>query len=848
MKKLLRIEIEFRRPPLLAAAGLLAAINLAPLAYGDETPPVPIDLPADSGLGAWGVGACMVGASKPRPAVTLFVRNPLVEWHGAHRRPVPLAEIGVPGSIPRLITDSVPNQVSRRFTVLGATGETAGGLPLQADSGDNEECELLHCTISRLSPVMLISLPGSMSVELAAGSNPMARWSWGHLPSKTLVFNELDRRAQAGIQLRKPSASGCYAVRGEAGVRAGTLDPDGFEMNDDDRWLLLWWGEKSGFDKWYSPDLTMDVPLLLVFSHPPWIEAESGIPGGPPLSVRFSFAEAGARIVVLPLAGHRFTAAADTAEWNKTLPEKIVARCDWWAERLHEFPFSVSEVPAYDEPSDVVRLDSSFEFIPILPGGTRFCPLPPMLELARRKGFAADVSAPVVDAQMNTYCGPLAGVEAADGYTLSVQGLRRYAQARREIGPPPADPPPLYKRAQARFLKEITAMLDAGHLATVNLPRKIAWSWNAFHLSSERHFFYSSQQTLVTLAEALPLLDEPLRGRVLDYMIREREQYPPEVIAHQPSNQGARREPWQLPQWFIEEQTNVNRDRNHHVKTQTAPAESLYALARFYESAGSERMRDNGFVFSDAMNATLMPWLERADWATAGWISWPMELRDFCYSGHYAWNQMHEANRQIAAVVGLVRLARMLGNEEWERRGMGCLARALIHRFALGKYMGWFYEQGMMRGVPGFDPARDVRQVTMSEQDVYYDYAYAQQGVNPYHPAVAGPFACVYPETALFFADRLRSECEMQVRETAVYYPDVYMAFASPRTPQEWWLNSPDDSMQVFMIRSCIMRADGDWLYRHLDVPWFKAGDLYYIQKLIETLTAYRGWQWAEYR
>ena len=58
-------------------------------------------------------------------------------------------------------------------------------------------------------------------------------------------------------------------------------------------------------------------------------------------------------------------------------------------------------------------------------------------------------------------------------------------------------------------------------------------------------------------------------------------------------------------------------------------------------------------------------------------------------------------------------------------------------------------------------------------------------------------------------------------------------------------LNHPVDSYQIFMAEALIRRAPAEDLARYADIPWLETGDLFYMQKLAETIKAYRGVTWG---
>ena len=102
------------------------------------------------------------------------------------------------------------------------------------------------------------------------------------------------------------------------------------------------------------------------------------------------------------------------------------------------------------------------------------------------------------------------------------------------------------------------------------------------------------------------------------------------------------------------------------------------------------------------------------------------------------------------------------------------------------------------------------------------------------------------PELARFFADHAGGECRKYAEELAIFYPDVFLSYGTPRFCTEWWHNYPQDSWSAFMLHAWVLAKDGDWLRAHLDVPWFKVGDLYHVDKLAETAKAYCGVKWEQ--
>jgi hypothetical protein len=53
------------------------------------------------------------------------------------------------------------------------------------------------------------------------------------------------------------------------------------------------------------------------------------------------------------------------------------------------------------------------------------------------------------------------------------------------------------------------------------------------------------------------------------------------------------------------------------------------------------------------------------------------------------------------------------------------------------------------------------------------------------------------------------------------------------------------DSFQVFMFKAWTQGESAANLRRYRDIPWLQEADFFYIQKLGETIKAYKGWSWS---
>jgi hypothetical protein len=101
------------------------------------------------------------------------------------------------------------------------------------------------------------------------------------------------------------------------------------------------------------------------------------------------------------------------------------------------------------------------------------------------------------------------------------------------------------------------------------------------------------------------------------------------------------------------------------------------------------------------------------------------------------------------------------------------------------------------------------------------------------------------PELARLLADKVKADAEIYVDKVEAFSPQWYAAFAEGVLGQEHNLSHPIDSFQIFMAKALIQQEPPENLARYVDIPWLEAGDLFYAQKLAETIKAYRGWSWV---
>mgnify|MGYP006282848129 CR=1 FL=1 len=623
-------------------------------------------------------------------------------------------------------------------------------------------------------------------------------------------------------------------------------------------WRLCWFGEDGGIstsrrpyfhhgEYWINPVLSeADCPVLLAFDSPP--AAVHSDRGG--LHVEFGEVEGLRSVALLPLRGDRLPLVEETKSWAAGLPEEVAAECTWWAERLAEVPYAVRE--SYARDGNAVSVTQEFRWLKLRDGGRRMAPLPPMAALALRQGYPVELtadgrSAAYTESSVLTFFGPYGGVEGADGLTYTIKGLGSLVNERRVVGDAVVADAELVDMLEA----EVRKILEAGHLAPWYCARDCYGAGYKAYWRHESRFVWSNPgETLYVLAQALPVLPQAMRAEVLDYMKREHEEYPPESVVHTPVWEGVRREWHRLDdvETYREHQQKVEQ-RNFHIANDLIPEESLYYLSEYYRTVGGEAAWQE-------LRALLTPYLERQDWATHGFWPAPVPINT-CQSG---WGGVHDANAHFAGVVGALRLAAMAGEED---EGLwGALARAVLWRYALGRYahyvhdrefyvlpddpawMAKWFEGSWVGHLITYDwtgPLDEVRQVTRQSP---YGLQFSDSPVDRFHPQSVVPFLRAVPELGRLAADCLEPELRSFSDRYERTMPSWYVARCTTNINAEFWYTAPQEAYQVFLLRSWVLGEGGGKLEGYLDTPWMQRGDLYYIHKLAETMKAHRGWTW----
>jgi hypothetical protein len=307
---------------------------------------------------------------------------------------------------------------------------------------------------------------------------------------------------------------------------------------------------------------------------------------------------------------------------------------------------------------------------------------------------------------------------------------------------------------------------------------------------------------------------------------------------------------------------------------------ALYGLERYYALSGSKPTAEEW----EACKKVIASAFEEQGWATLyhlghpnrflPWMGKPEE-REALRKEHGATDTWRgdrpaavvNANRRFSGAIGAIRLARLMGDQSTEQNAWWLFARTAVLRFAMGKMAQWRYQTGAAKLPPKPDwfwawrgrgpqnwcgdletmdwskPEHDVQQVIELAPDrIEFGHWAGVMGDKWHQLCTVEPVAFRYltPELAAFLRDHLRAECAAYADRIAWNQPTWYASFAPAILGYEHNMNHPSDAYEHFMARSWILGEKPEQLERWIDIPWLERGDLFYLNKLAETIRAYR--------
>jgi hypothetical protein len=708
------------------------------------------------------------------------------------------------------------------------------------NSGTSSQLKLW---VSRLSPALLAQSPATSLSVLA-----------GNVAGQTLNGTTVSDRPAA------PSYPKYVAFPSGGTVRVQALSTTATALSLDQNWVLVWYGNNGHFIDtkvptsydWNYPRINVyqaDAPILLVFQNLP-TSIKHSTEGG----VQLTFPSAAGYVAVLPLFGRDTQRASQTEGWSQGLPASVIQKAQWWASHLCAFPVGVTETYAYNASTDTATVTEAITSLSVCAGGTSFAPIPPMLGIAK-DALNVQFSGPVVDGNLATEFGPSLGIENTGSYTWSISGLKKYTDARRIIssGSVPSE-------LEQELASEVNKLISSGHLAPWvfldAIPR---------HFSRGALYWANPADTIYHLTEIIPVLSEPLKSNLISYLRSERAAYPPEDVYNLNIFQGTVRKGFSYTgdavdyYWKSGAQNPTCPDCRQDSIQKRVTLYSFYALAQYYALTGDSIPA----TLIQKAKDTLSRDMSEQDWASFFWFR-GFEDRP---------TAVVNANRHFAGLVGFVRLADMVGDTQAETLGRVLLAKAAALRVGMAKYPRYLYAANLVSlpSDPNWQPKRvsgdilgyfynynwtgpydDARQmITLNQFGVYLcetpDFitptqAWTREAASPYLTA----FRDMTPEVGRLLKDYASQDAGIYISETEALFPHWYAAFAEGMLGTEHNLSHPIDSFQIFMAKAWIQQETPARLAAYADIPWLQLGDLFFLQKLAETIKAYRGVTWDD--
>ncbi|PIR43799.1 hypothetical protein COV24_00985 [candidate division WWE3 bacterium CG10_big_fil_rev_8_21_14_0_10_32_10] len=741
-------------------------------------------------------------------------------------------------------------------------------------------------TSSRLTPGILVESDSS-ALNLFTGQKSalqQATTSWGSGSTATY----------ATVPIFIAYSSGGQIVIQEISPTNPTLT---FSNMDTD-WILMWYGTNSflwgsnkvlfpgrGIGGIYDPSKWLgkvDMPVLVVTQNKPQSLTFDTANGGYILD--YGSSNTVGLVNISPLYGNCYPyvdnasafdsskiCAPETKNWNAGLPQEVKNRVTLWNSLLGTYPFSVFEEYSLLPNSDVT-ITNTFSFKSVT-GENYYAPVPPVLTLAADEGLPIQFNLPqgaqIVDTDTPISIGPYKTVEGlpviTDGqgnktvsYSYTIQGLSKYANAKRIITDTGSG---ASTYLQTTLKNETKAIIDAGHLAP--------W-WPKFGKESkvwdEMPTWSQTWETPYYLGQVMDVVPSGMSASLNNYIDGEITSYPPEsyvrtvswlnAIQTLPYSVGTRRE-----SGYIE----VNQDEsllltNPYHRFGIRNLMTLYMFGEYYNQ--NRNVSDLQNRWQNIQNI-YKSYVTRQTWDTNTMTQYTWDQgthKDILRGG------IGETNRLIASSIGFYRMADILDEQEGKDFALYILNKALISRFTQDKLVKYLYESNLQTipdtadwlvqnslqggGETGWETLwRD--NWTGYQDDVRRPLLYDQLGVvlADYFPIVHNPELVPYthltPELGHFIKDYLLPEATEWKQAVEENNAAWYKAYGDVYLGTEHSIDPPQNAYQVFTVAAWALQEPATKLHTYINIPWVPLGDYYYIDKLAETIKAYRGWCWS---
>lgn len=632
------------------------------------------------------------------------------------------------------------------------------------------------------------------------------------------------------------------------------------------KWILLWYGADSSFvhtktplayldntyhinynDKYPKPWWAVrseayqaDIPILIILNDNPSsiIHNQNG--------VSFNFTNGSHKMAVMPLFGGKILKAADTEKWLAGLPADVINQANDWTNRLSYYPNNVQETVAVNTADNKVTFTENVTFSQVRTGNPQ-APLPVMLALAYHQGLPAlSFSVTPTDTKLPTEFGPIFTIPG-NSYSWSISGLGKYIKQGYTINPSNSQSTPF----EQLLSEEVNKIIQAGHLSPYIFTMR----------GGGTSYFRDPSETLYFLADVFPLLSSAQQAQIKDYLTAERNNYKPEVVNYLAyRDAAASRVVWDTTLWknnqrYYTYNENIPRDQkasfeiNEYWENSSQSLYRAYGLSRYYDVTGGNPQTDG--VLTYCQNK-LNDFLVGEEWDTLNWYWGKYTFKRWDV---YLENSPRSVQRNLAGVVGCLNLYKQV-NQTAPDNFWKIYAKLSALRFAMTRYNQYQASTGMV-GLPENPTVAQTilrwNDFTKSENYQLQVRQISQYAVNlgtgaSWRLGFGGQqqiFRDMVPETARMLRDwGLGPDIQRFLDFYGKKFSDWYRYKAPVAEGHEWRLAYPSDSYQLFMAHAWIAKTPADQLARYVDIPWMERGDFYYLQKLSETVKAYRGIVW----
>jgi len=696
----------------------------------------------------------------------------------------------------------------------------------------------LKVTASRQSPGLLVQTQ-ARAVQLFTGNVDRYQVSGGNVTAQG-----------AGPRLPK------YMAYDSSGVKTFSLSQSSAALPAlSGSWLLLWYGSNSAIAETKKPlnrtdygsgtdseqpalppsyAYQADVPVLLVFEHAPATIRQLSQGG-----VELSFSTGAGSFTATPLYGRDHPRTSETEGWAGGLPGAVAQKAGWWAGRLCQYPAQVSE--SYSYSPNTTTITESFTFQTVCAASTRFAPLPPMLGIARDL-LDITFSGTVIDSGLYTEFGPIQGIENVSSYSWNIQGLEPYVDASRRMKED--NPAPAELTSELNGL--VNTMISGGHyrpwvfvdsIPQHNTRGDVYWANPADALT-----------LMIEIAEGLP---SNARGGLINTIRAEKTAYPPDTVYNLSLTSGKSRGGFTYTATSITDRYVRYRPEVFLTKV---PLYNAYSLARYYDLTGDSLPAQTWTNIQAAFNRSM----SEQDWASMYWFQGFEDRRVA------VWN----ANRQFAGLTGYVRLAGMSGDANASALGRGLLAKAAVLRLGMAHYPRYLETAHLVElpAEPNWqvlitrsdwyghlfnnhwtNASEDARQVVMMNQ--FGVWLQDQSGFDGWESGMTSPhlvaFEDMTPGLGKLLSEKALDDASVAIEKAITLFPNWYVAFAEGSLGMEHSLSHPIDAYQLFMAKAQIESDTAEHLERYIDIPYLQEADLFYMNKLAETIKQYQGFEWT---